>query len=73
MSSNTPNGGEFKFYDYFASVNKLRHATGFRPTLSEVTVDRLMSKFSFDNRVIDFNYRALLDACPFLERITPSG
>jgi pyruvyltransferase len=60
-------GGAFKFFDYFASVEKMRTPQRFdmsRP----VTAARLRDSLLFDDRPIMFDYRALLDACPFLER-----
>jgi pyruvyltransferase len=64
-----PGGGEFKFYDYFASVNKLRHAQDFHASVGkELTPDYLLDQFWFDDQLIDFDHEALLDACPFVER-----
>ncbi len=68
LASGTPRGGEFKFHDYFASVRKLRTAQTFDPAAQEVTAELLRRSLEFDGRLIDFNYRTLLDACPFLER-----
>ncbi|NYF97391.1 polysaccharide pyruvyl transferase family protein [Janibacter cremeus] len=63
-----PFGGEFKFYDYFASVDKLRHAQSFELPKGKLTADDLFSKLTFDDRPISFDARRLLDSCPFLER-----
>lgn len=68
LESGTPRGGEYKFLDYFASVHKLRAPQSFRPDAQEVTAQVLQDKIEFDGRPIDFNYRKLLDACPFLSR-----
>lgn len=68
LASGTPRGGEFKFHDYFASVRKLRTVQVFDPAAQEVTADLLRDSLEFDGRLIDFNYRTLLDACPFLTR-----
>lgn len=68
LASRTPRGGEFKFHDYFASVSKLRAAQKFNPSAQTVTKETLRSKLDFDGRAIQFDYRRLLDACPFLER-----
>jgi pyruvyltransferase len=65
-----PGGGEFKFYDYFASVNRLRHAQPLDLTTVALTGDRLRAELAFDDDEIDFDHRRLLDACPFLR---PSG
>jgi pyruvyltransferase len=69
LESSTPKGGEFKFHDYFASVHKIRASVPFNPAARPVTVELLRSKFTFDDRPLQFSYRPLLDACPFLERI----
>jgi pyruvyltransferase len=61
-------GGMFKFFDYFATVNKLRTAQRFNSS-SPVTAARLRDELEFDARPITFDYRALLDACPFLQRV----
>lgn len=68
LESGTPRGGEFKFHDYFASVQKLRAPQSFRPDAQEVTSQLLREAIEFDARPITFNYRKLLDACPFLTR-----
>lgn len=72
LSSTTPKGGEFKFYDYFLTVNKIRHATTFSPAKGRITVERLDKAFAFDSRPIEFDYPRLLNACPFLTRV-PAG
>jgi pyruvyltransferase len=64
----TAYGGMFKFFDYFATVNKLRTAQRFNPSLP-VTAARLGDELTFDARPITFDYHALLDACPFLRRV----
>jgi pyruvyltransferase len=68
LKSKTPRGGVFKFYDYFASVNKFRRAQTFDPTTSAVTVERLRKSFEFSGEAIDYDFRPLLDVCPFLKR-----
>ncbi|GAA2516220.1 polysaccharide pyruvyl transferase family protein [Rarobacter incanus] len=68
ISSGTPRGGEFKFYDYFATVNKFRKVQHFSFTSAPVTVKRVLAKLCFDGRPIQFNFKALLDTCPLLER-----
>jgi len=72
ISSSTPKGGEFKYYDYFATVNKFRtiQRYGFGAGSAPVTVARVLRKLRFDDAAIEFDYEALLDACPFLERTT---
>jgi hypothetical protein len=69
LSSGTPRGGEYKFYDYFASVKKFRTPQRFDAAAAkEVTGDLLESVFTFQGDAIDFDPRPLLDACPFLQR-----
>jgi pyruvyltransferase len=72
LSSKSPAGFEFKFYDYFLSVDKVRHATEFDIAVNDITVEVLEENFTFDGRKINFDSYALLDACPFLKRKQPS-
>lgn len=62
-----PNGGEFKYFDYFATVDKLR-----RPHSIDLSraadLEGALADVSYDDRPIAFDYAALLDACPFLQR-----
>ncbi|WP_339112850.1 polysaccharide pyruvyl transferase family protein [Thioclava sp. GXIMD2076] len=67
LSSTTPKGGEFKFYDYFLSVDKVRHTYEVRLQDIELTVEALETHFNFDARPINFDPRELLGACPFLK------
>ena len=66
LSSNTPKGLEFKFDDYFLSIDKVR-----RPQEVDFSVPRLTSaqldRLTFDDRPIKFDRAALLEACPFIE------
>lgn len=64
-----PKGGEFKFYDYFASVDKMRHSQEIEIREDTLTVDNLLAVVDFDDREINFDYDKYLSACPFLERI----
>ena len=68
LSSRTPKGGEFKFYDYFISVDKVRHAHTYNVEKLGLKLETLNENFDFDSRVINFDYFALLNACPFLKR-----
>jgi pyruvyltransferase len=61
-------GGPYKFFDYFATVGKFRMYQDFDMSVP-VTAKRLRESLVFDGRPISFDYRALLDACPFLERV----
>lgn len=68
LASDSPRGGVFTFYDYLASVNKVQKPHKVHPHREPMTVDRLSKAFTFNDQPIDFDYRALLDACPFLRR-----
>lgn len=63
-----PGGGEFKFYDYFASVDKLRHSQALDLASERLTADRLHDRLDFSGDDIQFDHGRLLDACPFLRR-----
>ena len=69
--SRTAYGGMFKYFDYFATVNKMRTAQRFHTSMP-ITAARLRDELTFDSRPISFDYRALLDACPFLRPATPT-
>lgn len=64
-----PAGGEFKFYDYMASVDKLRHAQSLTLGDEPIEAGWLLDRLDFADEPIAFDHAALLDACPFLERI----
>lgn len=66
--SETGRGGVFKYYDYFASVNKYRNPHQYSVGDDGLELNRLIQTFEFDRRPIQFNYNRLLDACPFLRR-----
>ena len=68
VMTGTAEGGEFKFFDYFTTVNKFRNAQPF-DFASPVTAARLRGSLDFDSRPIRFDHRQLLDACPFLQRV----
>lgn len=68
--SETGRGGVFKYYDYFASVNKYRKPHQYSIAKMGLEARALLDSFEFDRRPIEFNYHALLDACPFLRRKT---
>lgn len=68
LYSDSPKGREFKFYDYFLSVNKVRHSTTADLTTLDLDVETLDATFDYDKRKIDFDYMALLDACPLIKR-----
>ena len=66
LASDSPRGGEYKFLDYFASVQKFRVPHAFDPSARPVTTDVLRDSFVFSNEAIRYDCRPLLDACPFL-------
>jgi pyruvyltransferase len=68
VGGSRPNGGEFKYLDYFASVNKLRRPHDVDLRGGTWTPETLAARFDFDGRPIEFDHSALLDACPFLVR-----
>jgi len=68
LYSDSPKGREFKFYDYFLSVNKVRHSVTVDLTTLDLDVETLDATFDYDKRKIDFDYKALLDACPLIKR-----
>jgi hypothetical protein len=68
LASDSPRGGVFMFYDYFASVEKFRRPQKFDPSLEPVTEERVGESFCFNSEPIDFDYRMLLDASPLLRR-----
>lgn len=67
VRSGTAYGGQYKFFDYFATVRKFRSPHDLDAS-TPVTADRLRDSLHFDGRPIVFDHRKLLDACPFLER-----
>lgn len=69
LASGTPKGRDFKFHDYNLSVNKHRNPKKYDLAAHPMTVERLDQVFDFDGRSIEYDYRRLLDACPFLERV----
>jgi pyruvyltransferase len=66
--SETGRGGVFKYYDYFASVNKYREPHQYSIAKKGLALSTLLKSFEFDRRPIEFSYYRLLDACPFLRR-----
>ena len=68
IGGSRPNGGEFKYHDYFASVNKLRRPHHVDLRSIDLTVSGVDAHFEFDDRPMEFDFEALLEACPFLRR-----
>lgn len=68
LGSESPKGGTFKYYDYFLSVDKVRHPNRFDVGAEDLTIENLNVKFNFDDKKIKFDYFKLLDACPLLDK-----
>jgi pyruvyltransferase len=66
ITTGTTRGKEFKFYDYFITVDKVRplQKMSFR---KKITTRRLIKNIKFDSRRISYDYVPLIKACPFLE------
>ena len=71
LFSSSPKGREYKFYDYFLSVDKVRHSQCVDLSEIELTIESLVKRFSFDGRPINFDPTVLLDACPMLRPLKP--
>lgn len=65
LASGTPNGGEFKFWDYFISVDKLRDPQPYDLGRRGLTLKTLLADFKFDDRPIRIDLDRLKAACPF--------
>ncbi|SKC35880.1 polysaccharide pyruvyl transferase family protein [Krasilnikoviella flava] len=68
LASDSPRGGVYKFYDYFASVDKFRNPQALDLAAGPVTQERLRDSLTFDDEAITYDYRPLLDSSPFLRR-----
>ncbi|MGO2861526.1 MAG: polysaccharide pyruvyl transferase family protein [Brevibacterium sp.] len=71
--SETGKGGIFKYFDYFASVNKYRAPHQYSIGKQGLQVNHLLKNFAFNSQPIDFKYYRLLDASPFLQRKAKHG
>lgn len=69
LSSTTPKGLEFKFYDYFLSVNKIQKPQHYDFSLFQLTESELEKQLHFDDREIEFDLRKLIDSCPLVQPI----
>lgn len=67
LSSETPKGLEFKFYDYFLSVNKIQKPQQFDFSVKQLTADELHKKVEFYSQEIEFDMKKLMAACPFVQ------
>lgn len=66
LSSTTPKGLEFKFYDYFLSVNKTQRPQTFDFSANKLTRENLEQKIQFNDNAIEFDSSRLLAACPLI-------
>jgi pyruvyltransferase len=67
LSSTTPKGLEFKFYDYFISVDKIQKPQRFDFSANRLSVAELEKHLEFDSREIKFDLKKLLAACPLVK------
>lgn len=65
LSAKTGKGKEFKFYDYLASVNKVRESKIFEIDQDGLTLADLEREFSFDDRAIEIDLDLLESTNPF--------
>jgi pyruvyltransferase len=65
LVAETGKGREFKFWDYFISVNKLRKPNVFEIENPNLTIKDLEKTFDFDARPIEIDLDALRAANPF--------
>lgn len=66
--SETGKGGIFKYFDYFASVNKYRAPHQYSIGDEGLKLEHLLKSFDFNDQPIEFKYHKLLDSSPFLQR-----
>lgn len=72
LSSETPTGLEFKYWDYLISVQKVR-----RPfvidlaSLPKMRLSQILGQMDFDARTVDIDLDLLMDSCPFAPGKTP--
>jgi pyruvyltransferase len=65
LAAETGKGREYKFFDYFASVNKLRTPSVFKIDAPGVTLNDLEENFEFDGREIEIDLDRLRSTNPF--------
>jgi pyruvyltransferase len=65
LSSTSPYGLEFKFYDYFLSVDKIRPAQKFNLFKGNKTIGKILNEIIFDSRPIKIDLKLLRQYCPF--------
>jgi pyruvyltransferase len=67
LSSETPKGLEFKFYDYFLSVNKVQSPQMIDFSIGHLSFTDISRQLVFNEKKIEFNEGELIRACPFVE------
>lgn len=66
LDSTTPKGLNFKFYDYFLSVDKVQSPQPFSPKKKKMDLIDILSTYKFDSRKIKFDAQKLLKAFPLI-------
>lgn len=66
LSSGTPKGLEFKFYDYFISVNKIQKPQVLDFNVVELSASIVEKQIHFNRTTIEYNPEPLLKVCPFI-------
>lgn len=70
LGSNSPKGGDFKYYDYYLSSGRIKNKVSYDFSGCGIDKDKIVSLFSEqDYNFGEFDAMRLLDACPFLERV----
>lgn len=67
LNSTTPKGLEFKFHDYFLSVNKIQKPQSLDFSLKRIEQRDIENQLEFNAKPIEFDIDKLLRACPFLK------
>ncbi|HEY0291291.1 MAG TPA: polysaccharide pyruvyl transferase family protein [Hansschlegelia sp.] len=65
LASRSPRGKEFKFFDYFLSVGKLRKPIHFDLLSPDATLEKMIDGIEFNGDPIDIDLNALMNCCPF--------
>ncbi len=65
LHTDTTTGGEFKFLDYFISVDKVRAAQDYNPSTPGMTLERLLTELNYADRPITFDPRPMIEVNPF--------
>lgn len=69
LASDSPKGGEFKYYDYYLSSGRVKSPLKYDINEMGIDKDKMISFFSEkDYDFGEFDVLRFLDSCPFLER-----